>query len=251
MFMSRFANKVVVITGGTSGIGLAAAKRFISEGAKVVVTGRNRKSVADAQKELGPNGTAIAADVTKSEELDALFRQVRDKYGRVDVLYANAGVAKLGSVAETTEQLFDDIINANFRGAYFTVQKSLPLLNDGGAIVFTTSWFDEAGVAGTSAVSASKAALRNFTRTLASELIGRNIRVNAVSPGVIETPLFGKLGLPEASVQELGQTLLAQIPAKRFGKPEEVAAAVAFLASDDASYITGVELAVDGGRNQI
>src|SRR5690242_5077161 len=119
MFMSRFVNKVVVITGGTSGIGLAAAKRFISEGAKVVVTGRNRKSVADAEKELDPNGMAIAADVTKSEELDTLFRQVRDRYGRVDVLYVNAGVAKLGSVADTTEQLFDDIINANFRGAYF------------------------------------------------------------------------------------------------------------------------------------
>jgi NAD(P)-dependent dehydrogenase (short-subunit alcohol dehydrogenase family) len=137
------------------------------------------------------------------------------------------------------------------RAAYFAVQKACPFLSDGGAIVFTTSWFVEVGIAGTSAVSASKAALRNFTRTLASELIGRKIRVNAVSPGVIETPLFGKLGLPEANAQELAQALLQQIPAKRFGKPEEVAMAVAFLASDDASYITGVELAVDGGRTQL
>ena len=246
--MGRFTNKIVVITGGTSGIGLATARQFIKEGAKVVVTGRSPRSVSDAQKELGANGFAIAADVTKSTELDALFQQVRQKYGRIDVLYANAGIAKLGSVAETTEEVFDDILDANFRGAYFTVQKALPLLSDGGSIVFTTSWFDEVGVAGTSAVSASKAALRNLARTLASELIDRKIRVNAVSPGVMETPLFGKLGLPEANVQELRQALLQQIPAKRFGNPEEVATAVAFLASDDASYITGVELAVDGGR---
>jgi NAD(P)-dependent dehydrogenase (short-subunit alcohol dehydrogenase family) len=249
--MGRFTDKIVVITGGTSGIGLAAARQFIKEGAKVVAIGRSAQSVADAGKEIGANGVAIAADVTKSAELDSLFQQVREKYGHIDVLYSNAGIAKLGSVAETTEEVFDEILDANFRAAYFTVQKALPLLTDGGAIVFTTSWFDEAGVAGTSAVSASKAALRNFTRTLASELIGRNIRVNAVSPGVIETPLFGKLGLSEANAQELAQGLLRQIPAKRFGKPEEVATAVAFLASDDASYITGVDLAVDGGRTQL
>jgi NAD(P)-dependent dehydrogenase (short-subunit alcohol dehydrogenase family) len=209
--MGRFANKVVVVTGGTSGIGLAAAKQFIKEGAKVVVTGRSSQSAGNAQKELGANGLVILADVTKSADLDSLFRQVREKYGRIDVLYANAGIAKLGSVAETTEEIFDDVLDANFRGAYFTVQKALPLLNDGGAIVFTTSWFDEAGIAGTSAVSASKAALRNLARTLASELISRNIRVNAVSPGVIETPLFGKLGIPDADAQELGKALLQQI----------------------------------------
>jgi NAD(P)-dependent dehydrogenase (short-subunit alcohol dehydrogenase family) len=206
------------------------------------VTGRNPQSIAAAQKELGSAGIALVADVTKSSEMDALFQQVRDKYGHIDILYANAGTARLASVADTTEQFFDDMFGANFRGAYFTVHR---------ALVFTTSWFDETGIAGTSAVSASKAALRNLTRTLASELIGRSIRVNAVRPDVIETPLFGKLGLSEAQVQELGQALPQRIPAKRFGKPEEVAMAVAFLASDDASYITGVELAVDGGRTQL
>jgi NAD(P)-dependent dehydrogenase (short-subunit alcohol dehydrogenase family) len=169
------------------------------------VIGRSLGSVGDARKEIGANGIAIAADVTKSADLDSLFKQVRDKYGQVDILYVNAGIAKLGSVAETTEEVFDEIVDANFRGAYFTVQKALPLMSDGGAIVFTTSWFDEAGIAGTSAVSASKAALRNLTRTLASELIGRNIRVNAVSPGVIETPLFGKLGLSEADARTLAR----------------------------------------------
>jgi NAD(P)-dependent dehydrogenase (short-subunit alcohol dehydrogenase family) len=250
-FMSRFIDKIVVITGGTSGIGLAAARQFIKEGANVVVTGRNRRSLADAQEELGAKAIAIAADVTKLTELDSLFQLVREKHGHIDVLYANAGIAKLGAVAEMTPEAFDDVLNVNFRGAYFTAQKALPLLSDGGAIVFTTSWFVEAGVAGTSAVSASKAALRNLTRTLASELIGRHIRVNAVSPGVIETPLFGKLGLSDACARDLGQALLLQIPAKRFGRPEEVAMAVTFLASDDASYITGVELAVDGGRTQL
>ena len=217
----------------------------------MVVSGRNPQAITDVQKELGAKGIAIAAAVTKSAELDSLFQHVREKYGRIDVLYANAGIAKLATVAETSEQVFDDVLDTNFRGAYFTVQKALPLLSNGGAIVFTSSWFAEAGVAGTSAVSASKAALRNLTRTLASEMIGRNIRVNAVSPGVIESPLFSKLGLSEDGLQELSKTLLQQIPAKRFGKPEEVATAVAFLASADASYITGVELAVDGGLTQL
>jgi len=206
--MSRFSGK-----GGNSGIGLAAAKQFVREGAKVVVTGRNEESLAEAAQALGPEALTIAADVTKAADLDRLFATVRDKHGRIDVLFANAGVAKLAPVAETSEAMFDEILDANFRGAYFTVQKAPPLLAEGGAVVFTTSWFDEAGTAGASAVSASKAALRNFARTLASELIDRRIRVNAVSPGVIETPLFGKLGLPQAKVQEIGKSLLSQIHA--------------------------------------
>jgi NAD(P)-dependent dehydrogenase (short-subunit alcohol dehydrogenase family) len=176
---------------------------------------------------------------------------VRQKHGHIDILFANAGIAKLGSVETTTEEVVDELFNTNFRGNYFTVQKALPLLKDGGAIVFTTSWFVEVGIAGTSAVSATKAALRSLTRTLATELLPRNIRVNAVSPGVTETPLFSKLGLPEETVQELGKNLLQQMPMKRFGTVEEVAKAVSFLASNDASYITGVELAVDGGRTQL
>jgi NAD(P)-dependent dehydrogenase (short-subunit alcohol dehydrogenase family) len=247
----KLEGKTALITGGTSGIGLATAQEFIRQGAKVVVTGRTPDRLAQAAEVLGPDATVISADVSKSAELDDLFKQVREKHGHLDIVFANAGIAKLGPVESTPEDVVDELFNTNFRGNYFTAQKALPLLNDGGAIVFTTSWFVEVGIAGTSAVSATKAALRSLTRTLASELLPRNIRVNAVSPGVIESPLFGKLGLPEEAVQELGKNLLQQMPMKRFGTVEEVAKAVAFLVSDDASYITGVELAVDGGRTQL
>ena len=247
----KLEGKTALITGGTSGIGLATAQEFIRQGAKVVVTGRTPDTLSQAAKVLGSDAIVVSADVTKSAELDELFKQVREKHGHIDILFANAGIGKLGSVESTTEEVVDELFNTNFRGNYFTVQKALPLLKDGGAIVFTTSWFVEVGIAGTSAVSATKAALRSLTRTLATELLPRNIRVNAVSPGVIESPLFGKLGLPEETVQELGNSLLQQMPMKRFGTVEEVAKAVSFLASDDASYITGVELAVDGGRTQL
>jgi NAD(P)-dependent dehydrogenase (short-subunit alcohol dehydrogenase family) len=249
--MARYTDKVVVITGGNSGIGLATAQEFLNEGATVVVIGRNAATLSAAQKRLGPHAMVLAADVTKSEDLERLVQAIREKHGRIDVLFVNAGVAKLGTIENMTEEVFDEIFDTNIRGAYFTVKKALPLVAEGGAIIFTTSWFVEVGIAGTSAVSATKAALRSLTRTLASELLPRNIRVNAVSPGVIETPLFSKLGLPEETVAEIGKGLLAQIPQKRFGTAEEIAKVVVFLASTDASYITGVELAVDGGRTQL
>ena len=209
--MRRFTNKIVVITGGTSGIGLAAAKQFIKEGAKVVLTGRSPQSVGDAQKEIGADGVAIAADVTKSAELDSLFQQVREKYGRIDVLYVNAGMAKLGSVADTTEAVFDDILNANFRGAYFTVQKALPLLPDGGSIVF-----------------------HNL-------LVRRGRRRGNIGRVRLEG-CVAKLH-PDAS--------LRADRSEHSRQRSQSATAVAFLAPDDASYITGVELAVDGGRTQL
>jgi len=187
--MNRFTDKVVVITGGSSGIGLAAAQAFEREGAKVVVTGRNPETLAAAAQALSKDAITLKADVTKAADLDLLFETVRQKHGRIDVLFANAGVAKLSPLASTSELLFDEMMDTNFRGAYFTVQKALPLLPDGGSVVFTTSYFGQVGMAGTSAVSASKAALRSLTRTLASELLPRNIRVNAISPGVIATPL--------------------------------------------------------------
>lgn len=249
--MERYTSKVVVITGGNSGIGLATAQEFLEKGATVVITGRNPATLSTAQESLGSKATILTADVTKAQDIEKLVQTVREKHGHIDVLFVNAGTAKLGPLEETSEEVFDEIFDTNIRGAYFTVQKALPIIADGGSIIFTTSWFNEVGIAGTSAVSATKAALRSLTRTLASELLPRNIRVNAVSPGVIDTPLFGKLGLRSETVAEIGSGLLAQIPQRRFGTAEEVAKAVVFLASTDASYITGVELAVDGGRTQL
>ena len=249
--MHQFTNKIVVITGGNSGIGLAAAREFQRKGALVVVTGRDETTLAAAARDLGKDAITMKADVTKMVELDQLFTTVRQKHGHIDILFVNAGVAKLAPVESTSEEVFDEILDTNFRGAYFTVQKALPLLADGGSIIFTTSYYNMVGIAGTSVVSASKAALRSLTRTLATELLPRKIRVNAISPGVIATPLFGKLGLPPETVEDIGMSLMEKIPVKRFGTPEEIAKVVSFLASDDASYITGSEIAVDGGLAQL
>jgi NAD(P)-dependent dehydrogenase (short-subunit alcohol dehydrogenase family) len=249
--MNRFDGKIVVITGGSSGIGLAAAQQFEAEGARVVVAGRDARTLEAASKLLGKQALTVKADVTKTSDLDNLFDTVRERHRKIDVLFVNAGGAKVASVADTTEDLFDEISDTNFRGAYFTAQKAVPHLNDGGAIIFTSSYFDEFGMAGTSVVAATKAAVRSLTRTFASELLPRGIRVNAISPGVIDTPIFGKLGVPKEVVEGIGKSLRDKIPFKRFGSPEEIATAVAFLASSDASYITGVELAVDGGLTQL
>lgn len=249
--MNSFTDKVAVITGGTSGIGLATAKELALRGAKVVITGRDDKSLAEASAAIGGDVLAVRADVTRLSDLDALFARVKKQFGSFDVLFANAGVAKLAPVEQMTEALFDENLDTNFKGVFFTAQKAVPLLKDGGAIVFNTSVLNQMGMPGASAYSASKAALRSFTRTLAAELIGRKIRVNAVSPGPISTPIYGKTGLPDEAVQQMATGILDQVPMKRFGEPVEIARAVAFLASDEASYITGVELCVDGGWVQL
>ena len=194
---------------------------------------------------------AIQADVAKMAELDKLYAEVSQKLGKIDVLFVNAGVAKLAPLAETSESLYDEQFDINIKGAYFTIQKALPLLNDGASIILNTSVADSQGNVGTSAYSATKAALRSLARTAAAELVGRGIRVNAVAPGPIVTPIFGRTGLPQETVDEWAKAIVERVPMKRFGQPEEVAATVAFLASQDASYITGVEINVDGGLGQI
>ena len=245
--MKRLEGKVAVVTGGSSGIGLATAKRFQEEGAKVAISGRNRKTLDEAVKSIGNGIVALQADVSKLEDIDKLYAEVSKKLGKIDVLFVNAGVAKFAALAETSESLFDEQFDTNIKGAYFTIQKALPFLNDGSSIILNTSVAGSTGVEGASAYSATKAALRSLARTTAAELVGRGIRVNAVAPGPIVTPIFEKTGLPKEAFDGFAQ----KVPMKRFGQPEEVAGAVAFLASKDASYITGVEVNVDGGLGQI
>jgi NAD(P)-dependent dehydrogenase (short-subunit alcohol dehydrogenase family) len=247
----KLQNKIAVVTGGNSGIGLATAKEFKQQGARVVIIGRNAKAVAEAAKDIGGDTLGIIADMTRVADLDRAFQSIREKVGRVDVLFVNAGVAKFAPVADSTEALFDEITDTNFKGAYFTVQRALPLLADGAAIVFTSTTLAHFGMPGASIYSAGKAALNSLARTLAIELVSRKIRVNVVSPGPIATPIFGKMGLPKEAVEQMAGAILAQVPLGRFGQAEEIAKSVSFLASEDATYITGQELVVDGGMAQL
>ena len=249
--MGRLEGKVAVVTGGNSGIGLATAKRFQEEGARVAISGRSKQTLDDAVKTIGNGVLAIQADVSDLAELDKLYAEVSKKLGKIDVLFVNAGIAKFAPISETSENTYDEQFDTNIKGAYFTLQKALPLLNDGASVIFNTSVASIKGNATTSAYSATKAALRSLARTAAAELVERRIRVNAVAPGPIVTPIFGRTGLPQEAVDAFAKQIVETVPMKRFGQPEEVAATVAFLASNDASYITGVEINVDGGVGQI
>ena len=249
--MKRLEGKVAVVTGGNSGIGLATAKRLQEEGAKVAIAGRSRKTLDDAVRAIGNGVVAVQADVAKLTDVDKLYAEVSKKLGKIDVLFVNAGVAKFAPLSETSEDGYDEVFNINIKGAYFTIQKALPFLNDGASIILNTSVVDTKGFEGASAYSATKAALRSLARTAAAELVGRGIRVNAVAPGPIVTPIIERTGLPKEAIDQFEKETVAKVPMKRFGQPEEVAGAVAFLASQDASYITGVEINVDGGLGQI
>jgi len=249
--MKRLEGKVAVVTGGNSGIGLATAKRLQEEGAKVAIAGRSRKTLDDAVRSMGNGVVAVQADVAKLTDVDKLYAEVSKKLGKIDVLFVNAGVAKFAPLSETSEDGYDEVFNINIKGAYFTIQKALPFLNDGASIILNTSVVDSKGFEGASAYSATKAALRSLARTAAAELVGRGIRVNAVAPGPIVTPIIERTGLPKEAIDQFEKETVAKVPMKRFGQPEEVAGAVAFLASQDASYITGVEINVDGGLGQI
>lgn len=242
----KLKNKIAVITGGNSGIGLATAQEFRAEGARVVIIGRNADAVAKAVRELGGDTIGITADVSKVAEIDRAFQEVADKAGRVDVLFVNAGIAKFAPLTDSSEALFDEITNTNVKGAYFTIQRALPLLPDGASVILTSSAVVHLGMPGASIYAAGKAALNSLAKTLAVELASRNIRVNVVSPGPIVTPIFGKMGMAKEALDEVAAGILKKVPLGRFGQPGEIAKAVTYLASSDASYVSGTELLVDG-----
>lgn len=247
--MKRFENKVAVVTGGNSGIGLATAKRLHEEGARVAIVGRNAQTLEEATRTIGDGVLAVQADVAKLSEIDRLYQTVTQELGRIDVLFVNAGVGKFAALIDTSESLYDELFAINTKGAYFTLTKAIPSLNDGASIILialapiTPPWRRP----GTSAYSAAKAALRAVAQTAAVELAQRRIRVNVVSPGPILTPIYQQAGLSPEMMQERLDRMSAAVPLARLGKPEEVAGVVAFLASSDASYITGEEIRIDGG----
>jgi NAD(P)-dependent dehydrogenase (short-subunit alcohol dehydrogenase family) len=249
--MTKLTNKTALITGGNSGIGLATAQVFLQEGAQVLITGRDEKSLQTALQQLGGSVIALKSDITKASDLQQLFDTAKQKLGKIDILFANAGVALFAPFEQTTEEIFDANIDINVKGSFYTIQKLLPLLNENASVILNTSIVGVKGFAGTSAYSASKAALRSLVRTLAAELVDKKIRVNAVSPGPIETPIYGRLGLPEDAVKQMAAGMQAANPMKRFGAAHEVAKTVLFFASADSSYITGAELAVDGGLTNL
>jgi NAD(P)-dependent dehydrogenase (short-subunit alcohol dehydrogenase family) len=247
----RLLGKIAVITGANSGMGLATAKRFVQEGAHVVITGRREKELAEAAALIGKNVTTVTGDVSNLKDLDLLFAVVKEKHGHIDILFANAGGGLIAPLAISTEEQFDKTFDINVKGMFFTIQKALPLFKDGGSIILTSSNANELGVPGLSAYAASKAAVRSFARGWTMELKDRKIRVNSMSPGPIETPALDKVGLPPEQVEQVIAGFTSQVPMGRRGKPEEIASVVVFLASDESSYITGVDLAVDGGMAQV
>jgi NAD(P)-dependent dehydrogenase (short-subunit alcohol dehydrogenase family) len=249
--MKRLEGKAAVVTGGNSGIGLESAKRLHAEGARVLVAGRNARTLDAAVSAVGAGTLAVQADVSKLEDIDRLFSVVRSKLGKIDVLFANAGIAKFAPYSASQETLFDELFAINVKGVYFTLQKAIPLLNDGASVILNTSVVSSKGTENLGIYAATKAAVRSFARTAARELQERNIRVNAVAPGPIATPIFGRVGLTNEQIEGFKQDISAQVPMRRIGRPEEIAGAVAFLASEDASYITGVELNVDGGMGNL
>jgi NAD(P)-dependent dehydrogenase (short-subunit alcohol dehydrogenase family) len=251
--MKRLEGKVAVITGGTSGIGLATAQRFVDEGAYVFITGRRQSELDVAVKQIGKNVTGVQGDVSNLADLDRLYAKVKEQKGRIDILFANAGVGELVPLGEISEAHFNKIFSVNVKGLLFTVQKALPLFQDGdgGSIILTASVGGSKGNPASSVYGASKAAVRSFARTWTVDLKQRKIRVNAISPGPIDTTIFNSAAQNEEQAEQTRTSLVASVPMGRMGSPDEIAKAATFLASDDSSFITGIELFVDGGRAQI
>jgi NAD(P)-dependent dehydrogenase (short-subunit alcohol dehydrogenase family) len=249
--MNKLEGKIALITGGNSGIGLATAKQFVNEGAYVFVTGRRAPELAAAVKEIGRSVTGVQGDVTNLADLDRLFAQIKQEKGKLDIVFANAGIAKYAPFGSITEELYDSIFNINVKGVLFTVQKALALMPDGASIILNASIVASKGLAANSVYSATKAAVRSFARTWTTDLKARRIRVNAVSPGSIDTPGLSDLLASAETGRERLKMISNAVPLGRLGTPDEIAKAVVFLASDDSSYVTGTELFVDGGFAQV
>lgn len=245
--MKKLEGKIALITGGTTGIGQAAARLFHDEGARVFVTGRSEQTLAEAKASLPDGITTIRSDASSLEDIDELAATLKEKAGRIDVLYVNAGIAKFMPFDSITPDIYDEMFATNLRGAYFTIQKLLPLLGDGSSIVLTTSIAADLGMPNTSVYSATKAALSSLARTLSNELAPRGIRVNEVSPGMVETPIYSKLGMPADQLSGFKGTMMDMVPAKRIAAADEVARAALYLASDDSSYLLGSKIRIDGG----
>jgi len=249
--MGRLERKIALITGGTSGIGLATAKQFVNEGAYVFITGRRQPELAAAVKEIEKNVSGAQGDVSNLADLDRLFAQIKKEKGKLDIVFANAGTAKYAPFGKITEEFYDSIFNINVKGLLFTVQKALPLLPDGASIVLNASIVASKGFSSNSVYSATKAAVRSFARTWTTDLKDRRIRVNAISPGSIDTPGLSDLLASSETGEQRRKMISTVVPLGRFGTPDEIAKAVVFLASEDSSYVTGTELFVDGGFAQV
>lgn len=245
--MSRLNGKQAVITGGTTGIGFATARRFLAEGAQVIVTGQNPERVARAQEQLGAGAVAIVADVTRQEDRERLVAEVNRRFGGLDILFLNAGVARFAPLEQADETFFDRQFDVNVRGAFFTVRSLSPLLRQGASVLFNASTVHGKGLPGAHVYAATKAAVRSLVRSLAAELAGRGIRVNSLSPGYVPTEIQGKLGLPTDALADFESGVTAKTPLGRVGSVEELASAATFLASADSSYVTAADLKVDGG----
>lgn len=249
--MGKLSNKVALVTGGNSGIGLATAKLFKEQGATVVITARSKESFEKAQKELGSLFDIVQTDVSQLSELDRLYTHIKAKHGKLDVLFANAGIAGFRPTSDVDGGYFDDQFNTNVKGLYFTVAKALPLLNDGSSVILNASVVSGKGLPGSSVYSATKAAVRSFARTWTAEIPSSKARFNVLSPGPIETPIMGKMGMSAEQKDAFTNQIATTIPARRLGKPEEMATVALFLASSDSSYLHGADILADGGLGQV